>query len=447
MLSTSRGWSVLVPLVASGVLAVMVADPVGASVSPIQPGNQPTAIPGGTNGELPASDLVNVAPNCQAARAAGPSLGLLLAEARDRGVVLGTEQCYRSLQGQEQEQQTWTSAGNSACAAPVVSSPSGHPQGTSMHGWGKAADFFDAGGTVAFGSSGYDFLQQYAGRVGWNHPGWAQPGGSACPEAWHWEWVGDGGTMAATPIRADVVGLLTSPDGSGYASVSGLGAVVTRGDFVNRGSTASVPINWLVAGEANTIDRNGYWMVGSDGGVFSFGDAQFYGSTGNIHLNQLIVGMAATPTGHGYWLVAADGGVFSFGDARFYGSTGNTHLDQPVVGMAATPTGHGYWLVAADGGVFSFGDARFYGSTGNIHLDQPVVGLAVSASGSGYRLVAADGGVFSFGDARFFGSSASTPVPLPVVSILDAPSGDGYWITAADGEVFGFGSAQNLGAA
>ena len=334
----------------------------GAATSPIQPGNSPTAIPGATNGELPAGDLVNVALNCLAARAAAPSLGLLLAEARDRDVVLGTEQCYRSLQGQQQEQQAWTSAGNSACAAPVATSPTGAPQGTSMHGWGKAADFDDAAGSLTVGSPGYQFLQAYAGQVGWNHPGWAQPGGSACPEAWHWEWVGDGGTMGAAPIRADVVGLLASPDGRGYASVSGLGGLVARGDFAEHGSTAATAISWLVVGAARNPAGTGYWLVGADGGVFSFGDASFYGSTGNDHLRSPIVGIAATPDGHGYRLVGADGGVFDFGDAGFYGSTGDLNLPSPVVSMTATPTGRGYWLTAADGSVFPFGDAAGLGS-------------------------------------------------------------------------------------
>lgn len=436
---------VLIMLATATMLAVGV--PAQAAVTPIQPGNQPTAIPGAVNGELPAADLVNVAPGCQAARSAGPSLGLLLAEARERGVVLGTEECYRSLQGEQLEQQVWTSAGNSACAAPVVTSPGGQVQGTSMHGWGKAADFFDAGGSVAFGSPGYNFLTQYAGQVGWNHPGWAEPGGSACPEAWHWEWVGDGGTMGATPIRADVVALLPSADGRGYATVSGLGGLVARGDFANLGSTASIPISWLIVGGADTHDRHGYWLVGSDGGVFSFGDAGFHGSTGGVRLHQPVVGMAVTPTGGGYWLVAADGGVFSFGDARFFGSMGNHRLNAPVVGMASSPDGGGYSLVAADGGVFSFGDARFYGSTGNIRLRQPVVGMTSTPDGGGYRLVAADGGVFGFGDAGFFGSSASTPHPLPVVSMAATATGAGYWITAADGEVFAFGDAPPLGSA
>lgn len=378
-----------------------------AASSAISPGNTPTPIPGATNGELPASDLVNVAPGCQAARAAGPSLGLLLAQARERNLPLGTEECYRSLQGQQQEQQTWTSAGNSACAAPVTTSPSGTPQGTSMHGWGKAADFSYAGNSVSFGSAGFAFLKQFAAVAGWNHPGWAEPGGSACPEAWHWEWVGDGGTYGAPPIRADVVGLLPSDDGGGYASVSGLGGLVARGDFAGHGSPAGTPIAWLVVGAAS--------VPGGGGG--------------------------------GYWMVASDGGVFSFGSAAFHGSTGGVRLAQPVVGMAATPDGRGYWLVAADGGVFSFGSARFHGSTGNVRLAQPVVGMTAAADGGGYRLVASDGGVFSFGSVKFYGSTGSQVLPAPVVSITNTPSGTGYWVTAADGEVFAFGTAARLGTA
>ena len=334
----------------------------GTFISPIQPENQPTPIPGAINGELPSSDLVNVAPGCQAARAAGPSLGLLLAEARDHDVVLGTEQCYRTLQEQVQEAQIWTAAGNSACAAPIQTSPSGQPEGTSMHGWGKAADFFDSTGTVSFGSPGYEFLKEYAGQVGWNHPGWAEPGGSACPEAWHWEWVGDGGTMGASPIRADVVGLLESGDGRGYASVSGLGDLVPRGDFVDYGSAESITVAWLIVGDALVPDGGGYWLVGSDGGVFSFGDARFYGSAADVRLDAPVVGMASTPDGGGYWLAAADGGVFSFGDATFYGSMRGQRLNEPVVGILALRDGGGYWLVAADGGVFTFGRATFYGS-------------------------------------------------------------------------------------
>jgi D-alanyl-D-alanine carboxypeptidase-like protein len=417
---------------------VATAAPAGAA-SPIQPSNQPTPVPGATNGELPASDLITVARHCQAFRAAAPSLGLLLATAREQGVALGTEECYRSLAGQQQEQQTWTAAGNSACAAPVVTSPSGGQTGTSMHGWGKAADFSDAGGSVLFGSPAYRFLQATAGRFGWNHPGWAQPGGSACPEAWHWEWVGDGGTMGATPIEADTVAVMPAADGRGYSTVTGLGAVVDHGDAAGAGPAPSAP--WLIAAAARTPSGGGYWLAGEDGSVFATGDAGDAGSMAGTPLNAPVVGMAPTPDGGGYWLVASDGGIFSFGDAHFWGSTGAMRLNRPIVGMAATPDGRGYWLVASDGGIFSFGDAHFWGSTGATALNAPVVGMTATPDGRGYLLVAADGGIFTFGTAHYAGSAGNRTLAEPAVGIARTPDGGGYWIGTADGSVLAFGDA------
>jgi hypothetical protein len=427
-------------------LSQLSAPAVLAAPSPIQPGNQPTPIPGATNGALATSELIGVAPNCLAARAAAPSLGLLLRTARDEGVTLGTDQCYRALRDQLSQQQTWAAAGSSACAAPVLTGPTGQLQGTSMHGWGKAADFNDAGGTVAVGSRVYDWLAGHAGRFGWNHPGWAQPGGSPCPEAWHWEWVGDGGTLGASPIRADVVGLLADATGRGYTAVTGLGAITARGDAADLGSVATLPLAALVVGIAGTRDANGYRLVAADGGVFAFGDAGFFGSMGGQALNQPIVGIAATPDGRGYWEVAADGGIFAFGDAGFYGSMGATPLNRPVVGIAGTPDGRGYWEVAADGGIFAFGDAGFFGSMGGQALNQPVVGIAATPDGRGYWEVAADGGIFTFGDAGFFGSMGGSGLVEPVVGIAATPDGKGYWEVAADGGVFTFGDAGFYGA-
>src|SRR5439155_4748482 len=42
--------------------------------SPVQPDNRPNGVAGDTNGLMPSRDLVGVAPGCQAARAAAPSL-------------------------------------------------------------------------------------------------------------------------------------------------------------------------------------------------------------------------------------------------------------------------------------------------------------------------------------------------------------------------------------
>jgi hypothetical protein len=54
----------------------------------------------------------------------------------DEGVVLRTEPWYRPLA----DQRPRIAAGNSACAAPVVTPPGGHPVVTLMRGRGKAAD-------------------------------------------------------------------------------------------------------------------------------------------------------------------------------------------------------------------------------------------------------------------------------------------------------------------
>ena len=432
-------------LLLAAVVAGTVSAAPAAAESPIQAGNRASALPGRENGRLPASDLITVEAGCMVARAAAPSLRLMLADARSRGVGLGANDCYRPIEGQQVQQRAATARGNSACAATVATAPSGRPVGTSIHGWGKAVDFSNVGGSMTFTSPGYRYLRDNAHRFGWNHPAFARQG-TACPEAWHWEWVGDGGTLGADHLRADAVSLLPSAGGSGYSVVTGLGAIAHRGDAADLGSAASLPLNWLVVGSSATPSGSGYWLVAADGGIFSFGDAGFHGSTGDIRLNRQIVGMASTPSGGGYWLVAADGGIFTFGDAGFHGSTGDIRLNQPIVGMAPTASGGGYWLVAADGGIFTFGDAAFHGSTGALRLNQPVTGMAPTFEGSGYWLVAADGGIFTFGTAPFLGSTGDHPPAQPVVSMTRTPGGDGYWFVAANGEVYGYGSAAYHGA-
>ena len=423
---------------AIGVVLALGVPAYGAS--PIQPGNRPRPIQGVENGKVPSSMLVQITPTCRAVREAGPSLYRLFALARASGVTLDARECYRPLTGQIDARRNATANGNAACAASLSTGPGGQVVGTSMHGWGKAADMTDAGRTLTFNLGGYHFLKSAAAALGWNHPGWAEPGGSSCPEPWHWEWVGDGGRDGHDVVRGDSVALFPSASGDGYTTVTGLGAVQVHGDAVDRGSVAALPIAWVVVSARATPSRAGYWMVAADGGVFSFGNAGFYGSTGAMKLNSPVLGMASTASGAGYWLVASDGGVFSFGDARFFGSTGAMRLAKPVVAMAATPSGNGYWLAASDGGIFTFGDAQFFGSTGALRLASPVIGMAATPSGHGYWLFAADGGVFTFGDARFFGSGAGGGAS-PVVDMAVTPSGLGYWLLRADGSVQAFGDA------
>ena len=426
--------------VASLLAVTLATGPAGAGEPAVQPDNRPTPLAGTENGYVPADRLISVVPGCRVAREAGPSLALLFRTAVASNVRLGARDCYRPIDDQVAVKSTWTARGQSACAATPQVYPDGRPKGTSMHGWGKAVDFGEDG-PLTFSSTGYRFLKAHAGRLGWNHPGWAEPGGSSCPEAWHWEWVGDGGTLQGDPVRADAVGLLPAPGEQGYAVVSGLGAVSPRGTARSLGSAEAIPLNAVVVGAAATGDGAGYWLLAADGGIFRYGNAAFHGSTGAIRLNSPVVAMAPTPDGGGYWLVAGDGGVFAFGNARFHGSMGGVRLNRPVVGMAATADGGGYWLVAADGGIFAFGNARFQGSTGAIRLNSPVMGMAATPDGGGYWLVAGDGGVFAFGRATFLGSATDRALATPVVSLTRTAKGDGYWILAADGTVVNRGAA------
>jgi hypothetical protein len=437
----SRRSSALCLSVALGSLFAGVAS--ASAFSPINPNNRPTGLPGAVNGVVAKSRLVNVAPNCIAAREAGPSLARIFAMAREINLALGADQCYRPLSQQVDFANQANQPGNNpACVATVGVSPGGAPVGHSYHGWGKAVDLVDAGRSLTFGDPAYPFMKRVAGSLGWNHPLFAEPGGSSCPEPWHWEWVGDGGNLGYGQVRGDAVAMLPSADDGGYATIDGLGGIVAHGNFVNHGSASSIPIAWVMVGAAGTPDRGGYWMVGADGGIFTFGNAHFYGSTGAIHLAQPVNAIAPTRSGKGYWLLAWDGGVFSFGDARFFGSTGAMHLNFPVDGMARTPSGNGYWLVASDGGVFSYGDAHFYGSTGAIHLNSPIVGMTPTPTGKGYWMVASDGGLFSFGDAHYYGSLAAFHPSSPTIGMVATRTGHGYWLQTADGAVYGFGDAR-----
>ena len=58
--------------------------------------------------------------------------------------------------------------------------------GTSNHGWGLAVDL--CGGVDGFGTPQYRWMQQNAGRFGFVHPSWADPG-QGREEPWHWEYA------------------------------------------------------------------------------------------------------------------------------------------------------------------------------------------------------------------------------------------------------------------
>ncbi|MCZ2857129.1 D-alanyl-D-alanine carboxypeptidase family protein [Blastococcus sp. VKM Ac-2987] len=59
--------------------------------------------------------------------------------------------------------------------------------GTSNHGWGLAVDL--CGGVQTFGTPQYAWMVANAGRFGFLHPTWADPGNGR-EEPWHWEYAG-----------------------------------------------------------------------------------------------------------------------------------------------------------------------------------------------------------------------------------------------------------------
>jgi hypothetical protein len=245
--------------------------------------------------------------------------------------------------------------------------------------------------------------------------------------------------LTAGGLAGPVVGVASTPDGSGYWLTNAAGGVSAHGSAVSYGSLAGTALKAPITHIVSTPSGKGYWLVAADGGIFTFGDAGFFGSTGGEKLNAPVVDMAPTADGNGYWLVASDGGVFSFGDAKFQGSMGAVHLNKPVVGIAADDATGGYWLVASDGGIFSFG-APFLGSTGNLKLVKPVNGMTPTADDGGYLFVASDGGVFTFGDAKFQGSEGGTALDAPIVgTAVDSATG-GYWLVGSDGGIFSFGA-------
>jgi hypothetical protein len=185
----SRLALLLVALIA-GVLAVSGCT-IGFSsnVSPINPANRPTTIGGYTNGSLPMSQLFVVNSSCTLYRPAVGSFEGMIAAAHAAGVNLQAAECYRDYAGQVYERKLWCSLG--VCGNAAV-------PGYSNHGWGKAVDLRDQNGSLTWNSPGYKWMVAHAGAWGWNHPGGVN-------EAWHWEWVGDGGTMHGYPVRPDLM--------------------------------------------------------------------------------------------------------------------------------------------------------------------------------------------------------------------------------------------------
>jgi hypothetical protein len=180
---------IFTPLAAIAVgvtLATSACSPPPSGVNPINGYNKPTKPVGVTNGNLPAGVLGTYSGSCRLwSQAVGPATAMVLA-ARKAGITLVTADCYRDYAGQVYWRNWWCNVGKCGNAA---------VPGTSNHGWGKAIDFHDLSGGLPTNGAAYRWLKANAGRFGWNNP-------ILTNEAWHWEWVGDGGTMGGYQIRS-----------------------------------------------------------------------------------------------------------------------------------------------------------------------------------------------------------------------------------------------------
>lgn len=129
--------------------------------------------PGGGNGQFSEASLceLSFAPGARLRCDAAAAVESMNIEFRHAfGADLSITDSYRSYDAQVRTK---------AQLGRLAATP-----GTSNHGWAKALDL--GGGIQSFSSPQYQWMKANAGRFGWVHPGWAEPGGSK-PEPWHWE--------------------------------------------------------------------------------------------------------------------------------------------------------------------------------------------------------------------------------------------------------------------
>ncbi len=152
---------------------------------PLDGTNRARPVPGAQNGRLPASMVVTISPDCQIYADAAPRLRDLINDAAMEGVFLQPEECYRDYDTQVWVRKVWCYYGQCQMAA---------VPGYSKHGWAKAVDWADQNGELTWDSPGYVWLWYHAWQYDFTHPD-ALGQTSSSPEAWHWEWIGDGGTV------------------------------------------------------------------------------------------------------------------------------------------------------------------------------------------------------------------------------------------------------------
>ena len=186
-------------------------------IAGLGPGEDPEYAPAGTqaytvdlevdgyvNGRMEPARLMTVA-GCTLERDAAYLYSLMVDAAREDGITLGFEDCYRSFSVQasayerrcpvvetavfgvdpETGEQVQTGIKRAReCTGPPVA-----PAGRSNHGWGRAVDFATRYSVLTCYDAEFHWLKLNAHRFGWVHPDWAHCG-RATQEPWHWEFAG-----------------------------------------------------------------------------------------------------------------------------------------------------------------------------------------------------------------------------------------------------------------
>lgn len=188
-----------------------------ALVAGLAPGEEPEYAPAGTeaytldleldgyvNGRMDPDRMMTVS-GCTLERDAAYLYSLMVDAARDDGIYLYEEDCYRSYNQQAaayerrcpvvetavygvdaetgERIQTGTKS-ERECSGPPVA-----PAGRSNHGWGRAIDVATRYSVLTCYDQEFHWLKLNAHRFGWVHPGWAHCG-KATQEPWHWEFAG-----------------------------------------------------------------------------------------------------------------------------------------------------------------------------------------------------------------------------------------------------------------
>lgn len=225
-------------VVATALVAVMAL--LGAGCKQLDENNRALPVFGATNGNLRPGFLVEVAPGCRVYWEAANSMRTMIADARAQGISLVTTSCYRDYAGQVAARDWW--CGQGSCHMAAV-------PGTSNHGWGKAVDWRPAGGTMTYDHPAYLWMLEKAGSYGWMQPKAMRQGGSV-PEPWHWEWVGDGGSMFPGEYFGigNALPLKGSPIGNVDAVITGPGEVQVLGWALDPDQQDSIDVHVYVDG-------------------------------------------------------------------------------------------------------------------------------------------------------------------------------------------------------